>query len=75
METRISVKQDIHSNQENGYIVTVDNPYTGEKKTLHVNTDQHGNGLWIDGKQTEGTTQFRFRNSNSYRRYFTAMNQ
>ncbi len=70
MENKISVKQDINSNQENGYIVTITNGLTGEIRKHTVNTDPHGDGLWIDGKQIEGTCQFMFVNSNSYRRYF-----
>ena len=56
MKNMVRVKQDIHIDAPNAYTVTYN---IGEETTTEtVHTDQHGNGLWIDGKQITGTMQF-----------------
>ena len=52
MATKISLKRDIHIDAANAYTATVD----GE--TLTLSTNDNGKGLWIDGQQVEGTSQF-----------------
>lgn len=63
----VSVKQAIDIDATNAFYVTVD----GETVTAH--TDPHGNGLWIEGKQVEGKSQFSAgRNpASAMRRYFS----
>jgi hypothetical protein len=58
METKISVKKSQYSNDV--YNVTVTTKLYGEPetKTFSVETNGNGEGLWIDGRQVEGTSQF-----------------
>jgi hypothetical protein len=67
MSTKISVKSARDIDGANAYYVTVD----GE--TVAVHTNQRGYGLWIDGKQVEGTSQFSVGKNAAaaYRRYFS----
>ena len=62
----ISVKSDPHIDAANAYTVTVDGT------TYDVHTNSHGKGLWIDGKQIEGTGQFEVGSNpaQAIRRYF-----
>jgi len=48
-----SVRQARDVDATNAYTVTVDSQHVG---TAH--TDSYGNGLWLNGKQVEGTSQF-----------------
>jgi hypothetical protein len=57
MKNTVSVKKfDIASPYANAFTVTVANDY--ETVEYEVYTNEKGNGLWIDGKQSLGTTQF-----------------
>lgn len=71
METIVSVKTARDIDATNAYYVTV--VEFGEKTEYTVHTNTHGHGLWIDGKQVEGTSQFNAgRNpAAAIRRYFT----
>ena len=52
MATKITLKQNIHIDAANAYTAIVD----GEELTL--STNDNGKGLWINGRQIEGTSQF-----------------
>jgi hypothetical protein len=56
-DVKVSVKQANDVDATNAYTVTVTE--YGETQTMTVHTNSHGNGLWINGQQTLGTTQFR----------------
>lgn len=73
MYKKISVKRNSNADQKNSgnfYIVTI--TQFGEPTRHNVHTDQHGEGLWIDGQQVEGTAQFRVGQNAAaaIRRYF-----
>lgn len=53
MAPRTSVHAALDVDATNAYNVEVDGHFIG---TVH--TDSHGHGLWIDGCQVEGTSQF-----------------
>lgn len=65
MANKITLKQNIHIDTANAYTATVD----GE--TFTMSTNDKGHGLWIDGRQVEGTSQFSAGKNASaaYRRY------
>lgn len=50
--TTISVKQARDIDHANAYTVTTDN------ETYTIWTNDNGRGLWINGRQIEGTSQF-----------------
>lgn len=58
METKISMKIAIDIDAANAFYVTETDALTGERKVYAVHTDLHGRGLWIDGKQILGASQF-----------------
>lgn len=60
MAIKLSVKRNKTVDAPNAYTVTVtsDEPTFGCKLEYEVHTSERGEGLWIDGKQCEGTTQF-----------------
>lgn len=66
MENKITVKIAGDVDAPNAYAVTVD----GTTYTVHTN--ERGCGLWIDGKQILGTSQFNAgeKPAAAYRRYF-----
>ena len=51
---KITVKKD--RGYDNKWNVTIDDGFEAVTKT--VNTNENGNGLWVDGTQVEGTAQF-----------------
>jgi len=54
---RVSVKQARDVDAANAYLVTItDELGNVTKQTVHTN--DHGEGLWIDGQQVLGTSQF-----------------
>lgn len=65
--TKISVRIAYDIDATNAYYVTVNG------KTVTVHTDPRGRGLWVDGKQIEGTSQFAAGKdpAAAYRRYFS----
>jgi allophanate hydrolase subunit 2 len=74
MDTKISVKQARDIDATNAFTVTVQDEF--ETKTYDVHTNSNGHGLWIDGKQVEGTSQFSAGKNpaSAIRRYFTNYN-
>jgi hypothetical protein len=56
-KNKVSMKADNNSGADNCYIVTITPPY-GNMVTVTAWTNEQGNGLWINGKQIEGTSQF-----------------
>lgn len=73
--TQISVRQARDIDADNAYYVTVTTDFDARPHTYTVHTNRHGQGLWIDGRQIEGTSQFSIgRNAAAaYRRYFAKM--
>ena len=69
---KISIKQNIHIDAANAYDVTVTDYLTGQKTNYEVHTDSNGNGLWVDGKQVVGLSQFNCgkKPTDAIRRYF-----
>lgn len=69
MSKKISVREAYNIDAENAYRVTA------AEKTVVVHTNESGNGLWIDGQQVEGTSQFSLRGVSDkpakIRRYFS----
>ena len=71
-KNKVSMKADNNSGADNCYIVTITPPY-GNMVTVTAWTNEQGNGLWIDGKQIKGTSQFYTNGRNvaaAMRRYF-----
>ena len=57
MANKVSVKVAIDIDACNAHYVIYINEY-GETKEVTVATNRNGEGLWIDGRQIEGTGQF-----------------
>lgn len=69
MNARVSVSKAKDVDAPNAYRVVVTD--SGEVlEDVTVNTNNQDEGLWIDGQQIEGTSQFEFVGSHSYRSYF-----
>ncbi len=67
----VTVAPDIDA--ENAYYVEVLEEYDDEPKRFTIHTNRQGRGLWVDGKQIEGTSQFDLHvkdKSAKIRRYF-----
>lgn len=66
--SKISVKT-INGNR---FTVTTENGFTGVSETMDVSTNKNGEGLWINGTQSLGTSQFSTGKNagQSIRRYF-----
>lgn len=69
----ISVKQARDVDACNAYLVTITDEMGVTKQTVHTN--DHGEGLWIDGKQILGAAQFRAGRdpAHAIRRYFQGL--
>lgn len=74
MKPQISVKAARDIDATNAYYVTI--TQFGESKTVTAHTNPQGGGLWIDGEQVEGTSQFHARRNpaSAMRRYFERVN-
>jgi len=78
MTCKLKFRKNIHIDATNAYDVTFltgfKYPYSGEEN-FTVHTDPHGNGLWVNGKQAEGTCQFRGGKNvrEAMRRYFLSV--
>ncbi len=55
---KVSVKIAPKIDAENAYNVEVLEEYEDKPTSFTVHTNRQGRGLWIDGKQVEGTGQF-----------------
>lgn len=69
MSKKISIREAHDIDAENAYRVATD------EKIVVVHTNEKGNGLWVDGRQVEGTSQFSLRGVSDkaakIRRYFS----
>lgn len=57
MNNQISIRQANDIDATNAYYVTTTDPI-GRTTTVVAHTNSAGRGLWIDGRQVEGTSQF-----------------
>lgn len=57
-QRKVSVKQAPDVDATNAYAVTVTDNLNGTTWTATVHTDKNGRGLWADGQQVEGQSQF-----------------
>lgn len=71
--TTVNVKQTKKVDAENAYVVQVTEDDSNEPKVYDIHTNEKGRGLWIDGRQIEGTGQFNLNvkdKAAKLRRYF-----
>ena len=71
MRTKISVKVARTVDRTNAHEVTIIDRM-GETTIKTAWTNKGGEGLWVDGDQVMGTSQFRFDGTASIRAYFAA---
>lgn len=67
---KVSLRKNKSIDANNAYRVTTIDDVTGEAEVMDVHTSSRNEGLWINGSQVEGTSQFTFVGSHSYRSYF-----
>lgn len=75
MKTQISIKRARDIDAPNARYVTLLRQTAEDSETITVHTDAQGHGLWVDGVQIAGLSQFRVGRdpSAAYRRYFDSI--